>query len=252
MKILMILLGFILVTAPVSSQNNSIITCGEITYEKKESTQRKLKENKDEDDAFWMEEMIKHSPKFTINTFRLKFNDFQSEYYHVPSDIVKSNNWNWGGDLASKNRVFKNFHKNQSISLKQVFEEDILFTDTLRDFKWKLTTEYRNIAGFDCRKATTIINDSLYVIAWYSEDIILPSGPESFGNLPGTILGIAMPRLYLTWFATEVKTDWKFEKPISAPLKGKTRKKDEVDKILKDRFGQYTKWYQGLVWSMAI
>jgi GLPGLI family protein len=234
------------------AQSKQILTCGEIIFEKKESTLRKLKENRDEDDGFWMDEMIKNSPKFTTNTFYLKFKDLESEYnYFNDSKEIKQTGWG-GNEIASKNHVYKNYATLESTTMKQVFENDFIFQDSVRQFNWKLTTEYREIAGYDCRKATTIINDSVYVIAFYTDDIVTPSGPESFGGLPGTILGLVIPRTYTTWFATEVKNNCPLSKPISKPLKGKKSSQLEVEKQLKDRFGKYKKWYQGLVWKMLV
>ncbi len=251
--IIIILNTFLIYGNGLYCQTKQILSCGEIIFEKKESTLRKLKENRDEDDGFWMDEMIKNAPKFTTNTFSLKFNGQESEYnYFDNSKEVKQVFWGGGGDIASKNHVYKNYKTSESTTMKQVFENDFIFIDSLRQFKWKLTTEYRDIAGYDCRKATTIINDSVYVIAFYTDDIITPSGPESFGGLPGMILGLVIPKVYTTWFATEVKNNCPFAKAISKPLKGKKSNQLEVEKQLKDRFGKYKKWYQGLVWRMLV
>lgn len=91
-------------------------------------------------------------------------------------------------------------------------------SDSIPDFQWKIHDEIRQIAGYNCRKATTVINDSVIVIAFYSDEIMVSSGPESFGGLPGMILGLAVPRLYSSWFATKVELveyDPSLEKPIS-------------------------------------
>ncbi|HSR40342.1 MAG TPA: GLPGLI family protein, partial [Phnomibacter sp.] len=71
--------------------------------------------------------------------------------------------------------------------------------------EWRITDETRTIAGFDCRKAVGKMFDSLYVVAFYTDQIVTPAGPEQYNGLPGTILGLAFPRFYTTWFATKVE-----------------------------------------------
>jgi GLPGLI family protein len=48
------------------------------------------------------------------------------------------------------------------------------------------------IAGFNCRRANAMIMDSIYVVAFYTDEILTTGGPESFSGLPGMILGVAL------------------------------------------------------------
>jgi GLPGLI family protein len=77
--------------------------------------------------------------------------------------------------------------------------------------------EYREIAGYNCRKAATIVMDSVYIIAFYTDEIPVSAGPESFNGLPGMILGIVIPRMNLTYFATKVETLQPTEKEFVLP-----------------------------------
>ena len=101
--------------------------------------------------------------------------------------------------------MYTDYRTNNSVSQKPVFEETFLVTDSLQKIKWKITADTRNIAGFDCRKAVGIIDDSIAVFAFYTDEIMIPGGPESIHGLPGMILGVGVPRLHTTWFATKVE-----------------------------------------------
>jgi GLPGLI family protein len=90
-------------------------------------------------------------------------------------------------------------------SQKRVLGQTFFLQDSLRKIKWKITDETRVIAGFPCRRANAIIMDSIYVVAFYTDEIIAPGGPESFTGLPGMILGVALPHQHVTWFATKVQ-----------------------------------------------
>jgi GLPGLI family protein len=86
-----------------------------------------------------------------------------------------------------------------------VFEKTYLGADSLSKYTWKIAAETRDIAGFECRKATTKIADSVVVVAFYTDQIPVSTGPGNFNGLPGMILGIAVPRLAYTLFATKLE-----------------------------------------------
>jgi GLPGLI family protein len=88
---------------------------------------------------------------------------------------------------------------------RDIFENTYLIKDSVRNLDWHISNETRDIAGFECKKAVTRICDSVVVVAFYTDQITVSSGPESFGGLPGMILGLAIPRLYTTWFATKLE-----------------------------------------------
>ena len=75
--------------------------------------------------------------------------------------------------------------------------------------------------------------DSIYVVAFYSDEIHVSAGPESFHGLPGMILGVAVPHENVTWFATKV-TETVEPKPLVPPKKGKeVNNKQLYDEIVK-------------------
>ncbi len=55
--------------------------------------------------------------------------------------------------------------------------------DSTRKITWKITDEMREIAGFSCRRANAIMLDSIYVVAFYTDQIPVSGGPESFSGL---------------------------------------------------------------------
>ena len=87
---------------------------------------------------------------------------------------------------------------------KNVAGTNLIVEDAIPALQWKLTNESRVIAGFHCRKAVTKIFDSVYVFAFYTDEIMIPGGPVSLSGLPGMILGVTIPRLFTSWIATKV------------------------------------------------
>jgi len=60
------------------------------------------------------------------------------------------------------------------------------------------------------------------VVAFYTDEILVKGGPESFNGLPGMIMGIAVPRLSLTLFATKIELN-NNSMPISIPVESKPK-----------------------------
>ncbi|MEO7293076.1 MAG: GLPGLI family protein [Ginsengibacter sp.] len=87
---------------------------------------------------------------------------------------------------------------------KNVAGSNLIVEDSIPNLQWKLTNENRIIAGFNCRKAVAVIFDSVYVFAFYTDEIMIPGGPCSINGLPGMILGVTIPRIFTSWIATKV------------------------------------------------
>lgn len=117
--------------------------------------------------------------------------------------------------------MFTDYKKGISISQKPVFEETFLIEDSLLKIKWKLTNDTRTIAGYDCRKAIGILNDSIAVFAFYTDELLVTGGPEGIQGLPGMILGMGIPRLHATWFATKVEVNDINLNKVTPATKGK-------------------------------
>jgi GLPGLI family protein len=185
------------------------VTKGKIEYEKKVNMQKYIEDNS------WTSEFKDKMPVYKINYYNLFFDSAVTIFKagrEVPDDKWK-NFWSESG--ADENVVKMDYSGGIYSEFKQVFEKRYLVQDSMIQIEWKLSDEYRTIAGFDCRKAVGRFFDSLYVIAFYTDQIPLPGGPEQFNGLPGVILGLALPRYYTTWFATKVE----LETPAANELK---------------------------------
>ncbi len=147
-------------------------------------------------------------PKFKNTTFVLDFDTRQS-YYHPKSNTEIK--FDFLSQFASVNSVEINFDQNRTISQKNILGISYLVVDSAKNIQWKITGETREIAGFLCRRANAVIADSIYVVAFYTDQILAKGGPELFVGLPGMILGVALPNEHITWFAKnyspEVKKD---------------------------------------------
>jgi GLPGLI family protein len=122
----------------------------------------------------------------------------------------------------------------------------------MRKIEWKYTSDIRKIAGFNCRKATGIIMDSVFVFAFFTEEIMVTGGPEGFNGLPGMILGVAIPRMHITWFATKLELVDVSAKDLAAPVKGKKTTIAELQKSLQGSLKDWGKWAERNIWQIML
>lgn len=89
--------------------------------------------------------------------------------------------------------------------------ENFTIVDTLPKRIWKYTNKVRDIAGIECQQVFAQIDDSTKIYAWFDPQVIPAVGPESYGDLPGVILGLAYEDGSITYFATKMNTDYPTE-----------------------------------------
>jgi GLPGLI family protein len=186
----------------------------------------------------WDEKLKDKLPQFKTGYFTLTFANDKSLYQFDHWGGQKLPNFMTQSD--EENKYYYDHNSGKYNMQKNVWGSNIDITDSIPHLNWKLVNENRIIAGFNCRKAVAILFDSVYVFAFYTEEIVLPGGPGSFQGLPGTILGVTVPRLYTSWVATKVMVngvDINAIKPFKA-------KKDITMSDFKSVINERTKdWY---------
>jgi GLPGLI family protein len=210
---------FSLILTSSYSQTQFILQ-GKVEYEKKVNMHALMGE------GFWASEMKDKLPQFRSTFFDLVFDTTRS-VYKAGREVEDKYKMFWG-NTSSDDITFNDYSKGQTAQQKDVFEKTYLLQDSLLNIEWRITPETRTIAGFECRKAVGKFMDSLYVTAFYSEQIVAPGGPESFSGLPGLILGLGFPRIHTTWFATKLELKQIQPKELAAPAKGKKATRTEI------------------------
>ncbi|WP_342332057.1 GLPGLI family protein [Pedobacter sp. FW305-3-2-15-E-R2A2] len=209
------------------------IPYGKISFEKKVNLQRSLAEWDIPDEA---KEKIK---KYKSTNWELSFNRTKSIFKSVKQEEEQTNNLFFDFAGEPENELYADYQKQNRVLKKRIMGDDYLLNDTIPKVDWKIMHDIRNIAGYECRKAIGKINDTVYVVAFYTDEILLRGGPEGFSGLPGMILGLAIPRYYTTWFATKVAAFTNPSTDIVPPSKGK---KTDTEKDLKKLLEIFTRY----------
>jgi GLPGLI family protein len=171
-------------------------------------------------DPQWYE-MIKDRLPKTVVSYHEFIGDSTKSLYRPGKEVPMDPKF-WFRPVADKNVVFNDYINQKTVAQKPVYEETFLVEDGFSKIKWKITADTRNILGYECRKAIGILDDTVAVFAFYTDEIMIPGGPEGITGLPGMILGMGVPRLHSTWFATKVQV---FDVNMNAVVPEKKGKK---------------------------
>ena len=206
------------------------------------------------------DEMLKDAlPQFKTGYYLYTFADNKSifKFDHWPPvlkipDYLKRND---------EENVWFFDHANDKFSMqKTVFGSNFITEDTIPVIKWKIINESRVIAGFNCRKAEGVISDSVYVFAFYTDEITIPGGPCSISGLPGMILGLTIPRMYTSWIATKIMVNNVPVNNIKQVIAKKPFTMATLKSTIKDRTKDWirsddpdsNKWMEQLLWNVLL
>lgn len=207
---------------------------GKITFEKKVNMVRTLA------NLGISEEVKGTMAKYRTSKWDLCFDRTRSIYKAQKKDDTDDDLTFFITPGESTNELYADYANKQRVLKKSIMGEDYLLRDSIPSVAWKIMQEVRTISGYECRKAVGRINDTVYVVAFYTDEILLRGGPEGFSGLPGMILGLAIPRLNTTWFATKIEAFTNFNNEIQPPTKGKKTETDKEIKKLMELFTRYT------------
>jgi GLPGLI family protein len=203
-------------------------------------------------DGIWADMIKDKVPQFSTTYYQYTFNDNKAVYRFDRFD-EKSKGPSFFNESIEDNIWFSDYTAGSYTDQKYVFDNTYLLAGALMKIDWKLSpNESREIAGFNCRKATGIIFDSVYVFAFYTDEITISGGPMGIHGLPGMILGITIPRMYSSWIATKLVVSGVDTKKITAPQKGKKKDALELKETVQKATKDWGTWGQQAIWNIFL
>lgn len=208
---------------------------GRAVYERKVNMHRRL-----EDES--MKSMV---PEFNVTKAELLFSSDESLWRNVKEEedirdqagedrdrpVIRMRFG--GGDDQS----YKNYATQQMIQQREMGPKKYIIEDSFPRQSWKLEADTQRIRGYLCKKAATTTKTGDAVIAWYTEDIQSPSGPEMYGGLPGLILQLNINDAEMVFTALEVDTRGLDKGLVKAPTEGKKITRTAFQKMMEEQFG---------------
>lgn len=244
-KILIVLFLFIY----SNSDAQQFVTSGIIEYEVKTNVWRQNEGNE------WFERFKDQVSQFNTDYYTLYFSGNQSLYKFDRKGDTKRTFSFWGSG-EDESVWFNDFNSGQQTKLAPL-DGYLLTSGPQRKITWKLDpNDQRQIAGFNCRKAQTVLFDSVYVFAYYTDEIKISGGPMGLNGLPGMILGVTIPRMYTSWIATGLKLTPPEAKIMTAPTKGKKKTETEIkaaiEQLSKSWGSDNKKWLDLFMWRTLL
>ncbi len=183
---------------------------GVVSYDKtmymKNIVRKQYVEKADERSRPFFQSMIPNLPENAVLKKELKFKGDETVFGPVKQDMdMKLKQTIMQLALDFEATTFSNLKTKEFQRYNDIVGQKIIIKDSVKNIKWKITDEYREIAGYNCRRANGITPDSIYVVGYYAVEIPIDGGPESINGLPGLILGLVVPSQHVSYFATKVE-----------------------------------------------
>ena len=211
--------------------------------------------------SFWAEQLKDQMPTFKTSYFNYTFADNKSIYKFDHYDEKKAKVPDFLRRGEEDNEWYYDFTTGFTNIQKNLWGTVLNLKDSVNQIQWKLTNESRLIAGFNCRKAVGKILDSVYVFAFYTDEITITGGPCTINGLPGMILGVTIPRLYASMIATKITVTDVKENNIKPIAVKKVYTAKQLKAILDERIKEYSRdddnedsknWINQMYWNMLL
>lgn len=198
-------------------------------------------------------DLMKNMPTSQSFSRSLFFNENETLYKDTPQtegegDVTMSHE---SEGMAFKmvmkrpeNTLYTNLEDGTTINAREFFGRNFLINGQQTNYKWKLTGENKTILGYQCQKAV-FQDTSRTVEAWFTAQVPLSIGPDTYGQLPGLILEINMNNGDRTAIATKVDLKQLDKGAIEKPTKGKSVTQEEFRAIEAEKMKEMQQQYGG-------
>jgi len=207
---------------------------GKIIYERRVNMHKRLPPENEN-----MKTMI---PEFNTSKQQLLFAGDESIFSSVPEEEdIREQAGQDGNRMvlrmnSGSSETYKNYATEKITELRELGPKKYVIEDSLRKFGWKLSDDTMLVKGYHCKKATAKTRQGDDIVAWYTEEIASPAGPEQFGGLHGLILKMDIGDGWMAFTATEVQTSTD-KQLVKAPTGGKKITRQEFQKMMDEAFG---------------
>jgi GLPGLI family protein len=225
--IIFLVFGLLFLSTQINAQQ--FISKGNIEFEVTTNVKKTIGSG-----TFW-DQLKDQIPAFKTAYYNFTFADNKSIYKFDRYDEKKAKVPEFLRAGEDENDWYNDFTNGQTFTQKSKWGSHFNLKDSIQTINWKITNESRLIAGFNCRKAVGKILDSVYVFAFYTDEITISGGPCSINGLPGMILGVTIPRLYVSMLATKLSVNDVKESIIKPTTAKKYYTNKELNAILKKK-----------------
>ncbi len=179
--------------------------------------------------------------RFADRTYILDFNKTTS-VYKEEKKLEKSKGLIMGG---LKDRIlYKNILTGTYLNRRPSIDETFIISDSLPEYKWKISNESKKIGTYTVVKAETTDPEKKdkKITAWFTPELPIGNGPEKYWGLPGFIMEINDGKnIYL---CKKIIINPKDKVEIKAPEKGKIVDEETYEKEMEKIRKKMEKMYK--------
>ena len=194
-------------------------------------------------------EFKKTLPKTRTTNFILYFSDTESLFVdnakenEAPSNMMKKAMWFAGvkGQPQVKfARLYHNLEKKIQVKQTEFMTRLFLEESDAAKLKWKMGAATKEILGYSCMQANIEI-DGKKILVWFTPDIAVSTGPDTYYGLPGLILEANVNQGQQVWLAASIDLTAPSRNELAKPRDGKKVKSDQYKRIQEDKIEEWEK-----------
>lgn len=181
-------------------------------------------------------------PEFQTSKVQVLYKGVESLFKNVEEE-EEDDTFEGGGVRIQMRRpetiIYRHFGNNKRVEQREFMGKNYLIEADIKQTPWKVTGESKKILGYNCLKAMykdTVQNRN--IVAWFTDAIPCPSGPESFGSLPGMIMEVDINEGEVVYNAIKVDDKVLNMKEFKAPSTGKKVTEEEFKAMVDEQMRQ--------------
>jgi GLPGLI family protein len=166
------------------------------------------------------------------------------------------------GGAGNSGIYYKNIQEKRFSNQTEIMGKRFLVKDKLPEHPWKLSSETKNIGNYTCYKATyskevenkkitfkdgisveEIKKETIVTTAWYTTQIPVSNGPDTYQGLPGLIIEVNDGKKIFV--CTEIILNSSEKTTIMEPTKGKVVSQNNFIKIKKEKSDELMEKFKG-------
>jgi GLPGLI family protein len=186
------------------------------------------------------EEIKKMMPEWAEVENLLIFNDSESLFKPVAPDENVFDNQSADGTMRVMRRIQQNeYYANRDTGiltqLREFMGKNYLIKKESERIPWKLGSESKEILGYKCKNAFYTDEVQREIVAWYTEEIRMPIGPEKYQGLPGLILEVSINTDDQIFSATKIDFRTLKKNELKEPKNGKELSEEEYRAMVQEQ-----------------
>lgn len=131
--------------------------------------------------------------------------------------------------------TYKNISEKMITDNRDIMGKAFIIEEPMTKMVWKMTGQKKTILDYMVMEATSTINDTIPVTAYFSPQIPVPNGPALYHGLPGMILEVNVNDGQNIITATAVELMEIDAANLEKPNEGKKVTKEEFNKIRREK-----------------